>query len=153
MPDTGITLQNRAALFSLEEEHVNVVAPHKRPFHTIIPAMAFKNGEFFMSFGVMGGAVQPQQHVQVFLNVVEFGMNMQQALEVPSINHDRRMTVTAEPGIPLAVLAELEAMGHELRRRTEIGGVGGGQGILFDRATGAMVGGSSHHKDGMAVAY
>ena len=153
VPDTGITLQNRAALFSLEEEHVNVVAPHKRPFHTIIPAMAFKNGEFFMSFGVMGGAVQPQQHVQVFLNVVEFGMNMQQALEVPRINHDRRMTVTAEPGIPLAVLAELEAMGHELRRRTEIGGVGGGQGILFDRATGAMVGGSSHHKDGMAVAY
>ncbi|MEC9302468.1 MAG: gamma-glutamyltransferase, partial [Acidobacteriota bacterium] len=89
VPDTGITLQNRAALFSLEEEHVNVVAPHKRPFHTIIPAMAFKDGEFFMSFGVMGGSVQPQQHVQVFLNIVEFGMNMQQALEVPRVNHNR----------------------------------------------------------------
>ncbi len=153
VPDTGITLQNRAALFSLEEGHINVAAPHKRPFHTIIPAMAFKDGEFFMSFGVMGGSVQPQQHVQVFLNVVEFGMNMQQALEVPRINHNRGMTVTVEPGIDPDVLAELEAMGHELRRRTEIGGVGGGQGIMFDRATGAMIGGSSHHKDGMAVAY
>ena len=153
VPDTGITLQNRAALFSLEEEHVNVAAPHKRPFHTIIPAMAFKDGEFFMSFGVMGGAVQPQQHVQVFLNIVEFGMNMQQALEVPRVNHNRGMTGTVEPGIAPDVLAQLETMGHELRRRTEIGGVGGGQGILFDRVTGAMIGGSSHHKDGIAVAY
>ena len=153
VPDTGITLQNRAALFSLEEGHVNVAAPHKRPFHTIIPAMAFKDGEFFMSFGVMGGSVQPQQHVQVFLNIVEFGMNMQQALEVPRVNHNRGMTVTVEPGIAPHVLAQLETMGHELRRRTDIGGVGGGQGILFDRATGAMIGGSSHHKDGMAVAY
>ena len=153
VPDTGITLQNRAALFSLEEEHVNVVAPHKRPFHTIIPAMAFKDGEFFMSFGVMGGSVQPQQHVQVFLNIVEFGMNMQQALEVPRVNHNRGMTVTVEPGIAPHVRAQLETMGHELRLRTDIGGVGGGQGIVFDRTTGAMIGGSSHHKDGMAVAY
>ena len=153
VPDTGITLQNRAALFSLEDGHVNVAGPHKRPFHTIIPAMAFKDDEFFMSFGVMGGSVQPQQHVQVFLNVVEFGMNMQQALEVPRINHNRGLVVTVEPGIDPDVLAQLEAMGHELRRRAEIGGVGGGQGIMFDRATGAMIGGSSHHKDGMAVAY
>ena len=153
VPDSGITLQNRAALFSLEEGHVNAAAPHKRPFHTIIPAMAFKDDEFFMSFGVMGGSVQPQQHVQVFLNVVEFGMNMQQALEVPRVNHSRGMTVTTEPGIDPAVLDALQAMGHELRRREEIGGVGGGQGIIFDRATGAMIGGSSHHKDGIAVAY
>ena len=80
-------------------------------------------------------------------------MNMQQALEVPRINHNRGLAVTVEPGIEPDVLAELEAMGHELRRRMEIGGVGGGQGIMFDRATGAMIGGSSHHKDGMAVAY
>ena len=76
-PGTGFPLQNRAALFSREPGHVNVVEPHKRPFHTIIPAMAFKDGEFFMTFGAMGGAVQPQQHVQIFLNVVEFGMNAQ----------------------------------------------------------------------------
>ena len=153
VPGTGITLQNRAALFSLEPGHVNVVAPRKRPFHTIIPAMAFKDDEFFMSFGVMGGSVQPQQHVQVFLNVVEFGMNMQQALEAPRVNHDRGLRVTVEPGIPEEVLTGLEARGHDLRRRETIGGVGGAQGIIYDRATGAMIGGSSHHKDGMAVAY
>ncbi len=153
VPDTGITLQNRGQLFSLEEGHVNVLAPHKRPFHTIIPAMAFKDGEFFMTFGVMGGSVQPQQHVQVFLNVVEFGMNMQQAVEAPRINHGSGFNVTVEPGIPEEVLARLEAMGHVLRRRTTIGGVGGAQGIIFDRATGAMIGGSTPHKDGMAVAY
>ncbi len=153
VPDSGITLQNRGALFSLEEGHVNVLAPHKRPFHTIIPAMAFKDGEFFMTFGVMGGSVQPQQHVQVFLNVVEFGMNMQQAVSAPRINHGRGLSVSTEPGIPEAVLAALEAMGHELHRRTTFGGVGGAQGIIFDRATGAMIGGSTHHKDGMAVAY
>jgi gamma-glutamyltranspeptidase/glutathione hydrolase len=153
VPGTGVTLQNRGALFSLEEGHVNVVAPHKRPFHTIIPAMAFEDGEFFMTFGVMGGAVQPQQHVQVFLNVTEFGMNMQQALEAPRINHGSGLRVTVEPGIAEEILARLEAMGHVLQRRTTIGGVGGGQGIIFDRRTGAMIGGSSHHKDGMAVAW
>ena len=153
VPETGITLQNRGALFSLQEGHVNVIEPHKRPYHTIIPAMAFKDGEFFMTFGVMGGAVQPQQHVQVFLNVVDFGMDMQMAVEVPRVNHGSGLSVTAEPGIPEAVLAQLEAWGHQIRRRDTIGGVGGAQGIIFDRATGAMMGGSTPHKDGQAVAY
>ena len=152
-PGTGFTLQNRGALFSREPGHVNVVEPHKRPFHTIIPAMAFKDGEFFMTFGAMGGAVQPQQHAQIFLNVVEFGMNMQQAVEIPRINHGRGLSVTVEPGISEDVLTQLEAWGHEIRRRTTIGGVGGAQGIMFDILTGAMIGGSTPHKDGMAVAY
>ena len=152
-PGTGFTLQNRGALFSREPGHMNVVEPHKRPFHTIIPAMAFKDGEFFMTFGAMGGAVQPQQHVQIFLNVVEFGMNMQQAVEIPRINHNNGLSVTVEPGIGEGVLAQLEAWGHDIRRRTTIGGVGGAQGIMFDILTGAMIGGSTPHKDGMAVAY
>ncbi len=152
-PGTGFPLQNRAALFSLEPGHVNVVEPHKRPFHTIIPAMAFKDGEFFMTFGAMGGAVQPQQHVQIFLNAVEFGMNAQQAVEIPRINHGRGLSVTVEPGIDEAVLAQLEAWGHEIQRRTTRGGVGGAQLIMFDPLTGAMIGGSTPHKDGMAVAY
>ena len=152
-PGTGFPLQNRAALFSREPGHVNVVEPHKRPFHTIIPAMAFKDGEFLMTFGAMGGAVQPQQHVQIFLNVVEFGMNAQQAVEIPRINHGGGMNVTVEPGIDEAVLVQLEAMGHEIRRRTTRGGVGGAQIIIFDRETGAMIGGSTPHKDGMAVVY
>lgn len=152
-PGTGFTLQNRAALFSRQEGHVNVIEPHKRPFHTIIPAMAFKDGEFFMTFGCMGGAVQPQQHVQIFLNVVDFGMNMQQAVEIPRVNHGSGMSVSVEPGMDEAALAQLEAWGHVIRRRTTIGGVGGAQGIMFDRATGSMIGGSTPHKDGMAVAW
>ena len=152
-PGTGFPLQNRAALFSREPGHVNVVEPHKRPFHTIIPAMAFKDGEFLMTFGAMGGSVQPQQHVQIFLNVVEFGMNAQQAVEIPRINHGGGMNVTVEPGIDEATLVQLEAMGHEIRRRTTRGGVGGAQIIIFDRATGTMIGGSTPHKDGMAVVY
>ena len=152
-PGTGFPLQNRAALFSREPGHVNVVEPHKRPFHTIIPAMAFKDGEFFMTFGAMGGAVQPQQHVQIFLNVVEFGMNAQQAVEIPRINHGSGLEVTVEPGINEAALTQLEAMGHQLQRRTTRGGVGGAQIIIFDRETGAMIGGSTPHKDGMAVVY
>ena len=152
-PGTGFPLQNRAALFSREPGHINVVEPHKRPFHTIIPAMAFKDGEFFMTFGAMGGAVQPQQHVQIFLNVVEFGMNAQQAVEIPRINHGSGLSVTVEPGIDEAALVQLEAMGHEINRRTTRGGVGGAQIIIFDRETGAMIGGSTPHKDGMAVVY
>ena len=152
-PGTGFTLQNRGALFSREPGHVNVVEPHKRPFHTIIPAMAFKDGEFFMTFGAMGGSVQPQQHVQIFLNVVEFGMNMQQAVEIPRVNHGGGLRVTVEPGIGEDVLTQLEAWGHEIRRRTTRGGVGGAQGIMFNVLTGAMIGGSTPHKDGMAVAY
>jgi gamma-glutamyltranspeptidase/glutathione hydrolase len=152
-PGTGFPLQNRAALFSREPGHINVVEPHKRPFHTIIPAMAFKDGEFFMSFGAMGGAVQPQQHVQIFLNVVEFGMNAQQAVEISRINHGSELSVTVEPGIDEAVLTQLEAMGHEIRRITTRGSVGGAQLIMFDAVTGTMIGGSTPHKDGMAVAY
>ena len=152
-PGTGFPLQNRAALFSREPGHINVVEPHKRPFHTIIPAMAFKDGEFFMTFGAMGGAVQPQQHVQIFLNVVEFGMDAQQAVEIPRINHGSGLSVTVEPGIDEAALVQLEAMGHEINRRTTRGGVGGAQIIIFDRETGAMIGGSTPHKDGMAVVY
>ncbi len=151
-PGTGYTLQNRGGLFSREPGHANVVEPHKRPFHTIIPAMAFKDGEFFMTFGAMGGSVQPQQHVQIFLNVVEFGMNMQQAVEIPRINHNSGMRVTVEPGISEDVLMQLEAWGHEIRRRTTRGGVGGAQGIMFNAETGVMTGGSTPHKDGMAVA-
>ena len=152
-PGTGFPLQNRAALFSRDPDHINVVEPHKRPFHTIIPAMAFKDGEFLMTFGAMGGAVQPQQHVQLFLNVVEFGMNAQQAVEIPRINHNSGMSVTVEPGIDETELLKLEAMGHEIRRRTSRGGVGGAQMIIFDRRTGAMIGGSTPHKDGAAVVY
>ena len=106
-----------------------------------------------MTFGCMGGSVQPQQHVQIFLNVVDFQMSMQQAVEVPRINHNSGLRVTAEPGIPEEVLGQLEDWGHEIRRRTTRGGVGGAQGIMFDIVTGVKMGGTTPHKDGCAVAY
>jgi len=152
-PGTGFTLQNRGGLFSRQPGHVNVVEPHKRPFHTIIPAMAFKDGEFFMTFGCMGGSVQPQQHVQIFLNVVDFNMSMQQAVEIPRVNHNSGIRITVEPGISEDIIKQLEAMGHDIRRRSTRGGVGGAQGIMFDRVTGVKMGGSTPHKDGCAVAY
>ena len=152
VPGTGVCLQNRGALFSLEESHVNVIEPHKRPFHTIIPAMLFKDGKFFMTFGVMGGSMQPQGHVQVVLNIVEFGMNIQEAIEAPRFRHYSGTSVMFEPDISENVLAKLEAMGHTVRAYS-FGNHGGGQGIIFKSAAGGMFGGSDPRKDGMAVAY
>ena len=106
-----------------------------------------------MTFGCMGGSVQPQQHVQIFLNVVDFNMNMQQAVEIPRVNHGSGLRVSVEPGIDEDVLKQLEAWGHVLQRRTTRGGVGGAQGIMFDKVNGVMTGGSTPHKDGCAVAW
>ncbi len=152
VPGTGIVLQNRGALFSLQEGHVNVLEPHKRPFHTIIPAMVYKNREFFMSYGIMGGSNQPQAHVQVLLNIIEFGMNIQEAIEAPRFRHYTGMHVMFEPGFRDEVIAELERRGHAALPY-DFGNHGGGQGVVLDRETGTMFGGSDHRKDGMAVAY
>jgi len=150
--DTGICLQNRGGLFSLEEGHVNMIEPHKRPFHTIIPAMVFKDGEFYMTYGVMGGAMQPQGHVQVLLNIIEFGMNIQEAIEAPRFRHYSGATVMLEPEIGDEVRAVLAVKGHNIRAHRQ-GSYGGGQGIIFNRDTGVMMGGSDFRKDGMAVAW
>jgi len=150
--ETGICLQNRGGLFSLEEGHVNVLEPHKRPFHTIIPAMAFKDGEFFMTFGVMGGAMQPQGHVQVMLNIVEFGMNIQEAIEAPRFRHFSGTRVMIEPEIGSEVRTALIAKAHTILPH-RFGSYGGGQGIVYKRENGVMLGGSDFRKDGMAVAW
>ncbi len=149
---TGIALQNRGALFSLEEGHPNMYVPGKRPFHTIIPAMAFKDGEFFMTYGVMGGAMQPQGHAQVLLNIVEFGMNIQEAIEADRFRHYSGLRVMLEPGINQVVRDKLTSMGHAIRDHRP-GSYGGGQGIIFDRETGVMYGGSDFRKDGMAIGW
>lgn len=162
-PGTGFALQNRGCLFALDPQHANCLAPGKRPFHTIIPAMVTKGGKPFFTFGVMGGDMQPQGHVQVLVNLLDFGMNVQAAGEAPRVEHVGSATPTgkpgaagggtikAEPGIPEEVVKELQRRGHTVER-VKVNG-GGYQGILIDPKTGVLHGGSEARKDGTAVGY
>ena len=152
--DTGIILQNRGKAFSLDESHFNRLEPHKRPLHTIIPAMVFKGEKPFMAFGVMGADMQPQGHVQVLINLVDFGTNIQDAMEVPRIRHLEEMEVILEEPLDSQVSGELERRGHRiLRKRFGTNQFGGGQGIIVDPDSGALLGGSDPRKDGCALGY
>jgi gamma-glutamyltranspeptidase/glutathione hydrolase len=158
----GFALQNRGNLFALKALHPNRLEPHKRPFHTIIPALVTKNDKPYFVFGVMGGDMQPQGHVQVLCNLIDFGMNVQAAGEAPRIEHLGSATPTGkkaagsgtivpESGIPAAVIKELASRGHQIGK-TRVNG-GGYQGILIDPKTGVLHGGSEARKDGAAVGY
>ena len=161
--DLGFALQNRGNLFALDEKHLNRLEPHKRPFHTIIPAMVTKEGRPYLVFGVMGGDFQAQGHVEVLVNMLDFGMNVQEAGEAPRIEHFGSPTPTGRPGdpkgglikpergIPEAVLRELEKRGHQIGAFTP--NAGGYQAILIDPATGMLHGGSEPRKDGCAAGY
>ena len=148
--DTGITLHNRGSLFSLREGHPNVLAPGKRPFHTLVPAMVMKDGRPWLSFGVMGGDMQPQGHVQVLLNLIDFGMNVQEAGEAPRFRHSAQ-NLMIESGISPEARFGLDARGHRLT--SAVGSFGGFQGILFDHRSGVMMGGSDPRKDGLAIGW
>jgi gamma-glutamyltranspeptidase/glutathione hydrolase len=148
--DTGVVLHNRGALFSLDRNHPNVVAPRKRPFHTLIPAMVLREGRPWLSFGVMGGDMQPQGHVQVLLNLIDFGMNVQEAGEAARFRHSAA-GLALESAIAADARYGLDQRGH--RVINSIGAFGGYQGILFDHARGVMLGGSDPRKDGMAIGY
>jgi gamma-glutamyltranspeptidase/glutathione hydrolase len=161
--DVGFALQNRGTLFSLDANHANCLEPGKRPFHTIIPAMVTKDNKPYFTFGVMGGDMQPQGHVQVLVNMLDFGMDVQAAGECPRIEHvgsptptGKRAaadggTVHAEIGLPDAIIAELKKRGHTVDRVRRNGG--GYQGILIDPKTGMLHGGTEARKDGAAVGY
>jgi gamma-glutamyltranspeptidase/glutathione hydrolase len=160
--DLGFVLQNRAELFSLEEGHPNVLEPGKRPFHTIIPAFVMKDGQPLMSFGVMGGAMQPQGHAQIIVNMVDFGMNLQEAGDAGRIRHTRSSQPTGdvmadgglvllESGFGAAVRDRLELMGHKVE--TGDGDFGGYQAIMRDAAKGVYYGASEVRKDGQAAGY
>ncbi len=161
--DLGFTLQNRGTLFALQDDHLNRLEPHKRPFHTIIPAMVTKDDKPWFVFGVMGGDMQPQGHVQVLVNLIDFGMDVQQAGEASRMEHVGSSTPTGisadkkggvvrvEPGISAKIIAELKKRGHIIRRVERNGG--GYQGILIDPKTNMLHGGSEYRKDGMAVGY
>lgn len=163
VPDgLGFSLQDRGALFSLEEGHMNVIEPGKRPFHTIIPGFVTKDGVPYFCFGVMGGAMQPQGHVQVLCNMIDFGMNVQEAGDAARFRHmgssqptgevmEDGGQVALESGVPDEVRRELTKMGH--RVISVVGGFGGYQGILIDAENHTYYGASESRKDGCAVGY
>jgi gamma-glutamyltranspeptidase / glutathione hydrolase len=148
--DTGIALHNRGSLFSLEPNHPNALAPGKRPLHTLVPAMVMKDNRPWLSFGVMGGDMQPQGHVQVLLNLIDFAMNIQEAGEAARFRHSGE-GLALESAIGPEVRARLESLGHTVINR--FGAFGGFQGILIDPKTGVMKGGSDPRKDGLAIGY
>lgn len=158
----GFILQDRGELFSLEEGHANVYEPGKRPFHTIIPAFITKNGKPYISFGLMGGAMQPQGHAQIVANLIDFGMNLQEAGDAPRIRHTgssqptgSKMTdggwTSIESGIPYQSIRTLLQKGHKIKY--DAGGYGGYQAILFDEARKIYFGASESRKDGQAAGY
>ncbi len=161
-PGLGFILQDRGELFTLEEGHYNVYEPGKRPFHTIIPAFITKEGLPWMSFGVMGGSMQPQGHAQIVMNMIDFGMNLQEAGDAPRIRHDgssqptgTKMTdggvVNLESGIPYESIRELMKRGHHIKSSN--GGFGGYQAIMWDKEKGVYFGASESRKDGQAAGY
>ncbi|HUG94413.1 MAG TPA: gamma-glutamyltransferase [Planctomycetaceae bacterium] len=161
--DVGFVLQNRGALFALDETHLNRLEPHKRPFHTIIPAMVTKDGRPWLVFGVMGGDMQPQGHVQIVVNMVDFGMNVQQAGDAARLRHLGSQSptgdamaadggaVAVESTIPADTVHGLIARGHNVVFSP--GTFGGYQGIYIDWENGTLHGGTDPRKDGTAVGY
>jgi len=158
----GFAMQNRGHLFHLDPDHPNTLEPGKRPFHTIIPGLVTQDGRPVFSFGVMGGDMQPQGHVQVLLNLLDFGMDAQQAGDAIRFRHDGSATPTGdtmndggvvhlEPGLPEDTITQLAAKGHTIRVGDEE--FGGYQGIWIDPDTNMLHGGSESRKDGCAVGY
>lgn len=150
---TGVQLQNRGANFSLEPGHVNEAAPGKRPFHTIIPGFITKDGWAWSSFGVMGGFMQPQGHLQVGVNLVDFGMDPQTALDAPRFNWLQEKTVALETAVAAAVTANLAQRGHHLHPNPGRLHFGGGQVIVRDPETAVLIAGSEPRNDGTAVGW
>ncbi len=161
-PGLGFVLQNRAEGFTLEPGQFNTYAPGKRPFHTIIPGFITKDGEPYMSFGVMGGGMQPQGHAQIVVNMIDFGMNLQEAGDAPRIHHrgsseptGERMTdggiVNLESGFPYETVRALLEKGHTIQWAN--GPFGGYQAIKWDAEQGVYYGASESRKDGQAAGY
>jgi gamma-glutamyltranspeptidase/glutathione hydrolase len=163
VPELGFGLQDRGGLFSLDPNHPNALAPGKRPFQTIIPAFITKDGKPLMAFGVMGGDMQPQGHAQVVVNLVDFGMNLQEAGDAIRFHHTGSTEPTGtvmkdggilhiEDGLPADVLAELKRRGHKMEKEN-VGNYGGYQAIWRDPITGNYAGATEKRKDGCAAGY
>jgi len=163
VPELGFGLQDRGGLFSLHKDHPNALAPGKRPFQTIIPAFVTRDGQPLMAFGVMGGDMQPQGHAQVIVNLIDLGMNLQEAGDAIRFHHtgssEPTGTVMAdggvlhiEDGLPASVLEELAKRGHVLKSEA-VGQYGGYQAIWRDPVTGVYAGATEKRKDGCALGY
>jgi gamma-glutamyltranspeptidase/glutathione hydrolase len=150
VPGTGIVLHNRGSGFTLQKGHPNRLAPGKRPFHTLVPAMLMKDGKPLMPFGVMGGDNQAQAHAQVVINLVDFGMNVQEAGDAARIRHGSD-GLAAESAISAAVRADLTKRGHSIIDGR--GAMGGYQAVFIDPKTGVLMGGSDPRKDGLAIGW
>src|SRR3954465_4181617 len=165
VPGLGFMFQDRGELFSMESGHANVYAPGKRPFHTIIPGFVMKDGKPWEAFGVMGGGMQPQGHVQVLTNQIDFGMTVQEAGDASRWQHEgdgeptgEKLTETGgyvnlEIGVPYETVRELKLKGHDIR--FDLGGYGGSQAIKAEMHDGqrVYVGASESRKDGQAAGY
>jgi gamma-glutamyltranspeptidase/glutathione hydrolase len=148
--DTGIALHNRGFGFTLASGHPNQIGPHKRPLHTLVPAMLLRDGKPWVAFGVMGGDNQAQAHAQVVMNLVDFGMNIQEAGEAARVRHGGE-ELFVESGIAEEVRSALSARGHIVRDGR--GAMGGFQGILIEPTSGVLMGGSDPRKDGVAIGW
>jgi gamma-glutamyltranspeptidase/glutathione hydrolase len=158
----GFGLHNRGAQFSLKPGQPNTLAGGKRPFHTIIPAFATRDGKPWLAFGLMGGDMQPQGHVQILVNVIDFGMDLQEAGDAARYYHTGSSEPTGtlmttggelalESGVPAEVRRELVKMGHHVEDR--VGIFGGYQAVARDPATGVLSGATESRKDGCAMGY
>ncbi len=164
VPGLGFGFQDRGELFSMDPEHANVYQPGKRPFHTIIPAFITKGGKPFISFGLMGGAMQPQGHVQIVTNIIDFDMNLQEAGDAARWQHGGSTEPTEsatssltdggylqlESALPYQTVRELMKRGHDVRY--DLGGYGGYQAIMVDD-NGVYFGASESRKDGQVSGY
>ena len=165
VPGLGFVFQDRGQLFSMDKNHANAYEPGKRPFNTIIPAFVTKDGKPLISYGVMGGAMQPQGHVQILVNMVDFGMNLQEAGDAARWQHLGSTEPTdgqeaylknggyieVERGIPFETVRELQKRGHEVRYG--LGGYGGYQAIMKDHINGVWIGASESRKDGQSAGF
>jgi gamma-glutamyltranspeptidase/glutathione hydrolase len=153
IPGTGIALQNRGHSFSLDRTHDNHLEPGKKTYHTIIPGFLTKDGKALGPFGVMGGFMQPQGHMQVVMNLVDFQLNPQAALDAPRWQWIEGKTIEIEPSFPEHLAQSLMRKGHRIRRMSGPGGFGRGQIILRDQASGVLVGGTEWRTDGTVAAW
>ena len=165
VPGLGFVFQDRGQLFSMDESHANVYRANKRPFHTIIPAFVMKEGKPFISFGLMGGGMQPQGHVQIITNIIDFGMNLQEAGDATRWQHYGSTEPTQansktlidggqlviESDIPYQIVRSLMERGHKIA--FDIGGYGGYQAIMWDDKEKVYYGASESRKDGQAAGY